>query len=257
MSIDSIPYGGSHWNPTPRPNAFPTFPTPNLCVEMPHHQPDASGPSHDPFMHPSSVGNFPLAPESYPHQSSSSNYGAQTFNPTDEGLFDLTSNGRGPYKRKSLGVPTICERGSSSRCYNAATLPDLAMPSNMWQEKQNFDSDHAPRGTSAINCSYVGNNLPVGNEGSIRNVRSRALFDADSTLPRTNLSTALSHQTYFSVNPGDCSCPMEYMGQRSDAQMQEWAHFHAAHGRIPMPGQFRFFWLCFPVLSEFCYSLWL
>ncbi|KAA8518771.1 hypothetical protein F0562_016455 [Nyssa sinensis] len=222
MSIDGVHYA-SHWNPAPSSNGYSS----SHNVELPHYQPDALGPSRDPFLHPSAAGSFCMVPENYAHHASSSNYGGQTFPGVEGGFVDLTmGNGRGPYKRKSPGVPAVCERGSTSRYYNAGSSPDLSMSSDIWQEKPNPDSHHTPWDCPTMGPSYRGSNLSIGGEGTLRNVRSH--LSSNPPLP----SYTAGHMT-------DHSSSVELLGQSSNASTREWNHIHvspAAHGRIPVSG---------------------
>uniref|UniRef100_A0A5B6YQC6 RING-type E3 ubiquitin transferase n=1 Tax=Davidia involucrata TaxID=16924 RepID=A0A5B6YQC6_DAVIN len=220
MSIDGVHYA-SHWNPAPRSNGYSS----SHNIEGTHYQPDALGPSRDPFLHPSAAGSFCMVPENYAHHASSSNYGGQTFPGVEGDFVDLTmGNGRGPYKRKSPGVPAVCERGSTSRYYNAGSSTDLSMSSDIRQEKPNPDSHHMPWDCPTIGPSFRGNNLSIGGEGTLRNVRSH--LSSNPPLP-----------SYTAGRPTDHSSSVELLGQSSNASMQEWNHIHmspAAHGRIPV-----------------------
>ncbi|CAH2050983.1 unnamed protein product [Thlaspi arvense] len=237
MSIDGVHYS-CHWNPAPRSNGFPS-PSHNIEVPVPHYQTDASGPLRDPFLYPPASGSFSVAPENYAHHGSSSNYGGQPFHGTEGGFIDVgLGNARGPYKRKSPGVPAVCERGSSSRYYEAGSSSDIPIPSDIWQEKPNTDSHRISWDCPAIGSAYRGNNLTIGSEGTLRNVRSRAALDLETNLSRTHLSITPSQHPYTTGNPVEHSGPVELMGQSSNAPAQEWNHIHvspAAHGRILLP----------------------
>ncbi|KAK8483310.1 hypothetical protein V6N13_096999 [Hibiscus sabdariffa] len=121
MSVDAVSYS-SPWNPVPMSSSFATS---SHNVQAPRYQPDSSGPSHDLFLHPSVPGTFGAAPENYMHHASSSNYDKQTFHGVEGGFVDLTmGSGRGPHKRKSPGVPSVCEKGGSSRYASAGSSSD-------------------------------------------------------------------------------------------------------------------------------------
>ncbi|XP_052171780.1 probable E3 ubiquitin-protein ligase ZFP1 [Diospyros lotus] len=236
MSIDGVHYA-PHWNPVPRSNGFPSSSHSN---EMPCYQTDASGPSRDPFLHPSAAGSFSMAPENYAHPASSSNFGGQTFPGVDGGFDDATlGNGRGPYKRKSPSVPAVCERGSSSRYYNAGSSSDLPIPSDIWQEKPNTDSHHTTWDYPVIGSSHNrSSSLSIGSDPTLRNVRSRAAVDMESNQARTHLPSTPSHHSYTNGNHVDHSGPMDLLAQTSNAPMRDWSHIHpspAAHGRILHP----------------------
>ena len=236
MSIDGVHYS-SHWNRAPMSNGFPSS---SHSTEVPHYHTEASGPSHDSFVHPSAAGSFSMAPESYAHHTPSSNYGGQTFHEVEGGFVDVTmANGRGLHKRKSPGVPAVCERGSSSRYYTGSSS-DLS--SNIWQEKPNTGSHHTPWVCPTIGSSYRGNNLSVGREATLRNVRSRAAVDLETNLARAHLSSNPSHRPYATGNPVDHSGSVELISQNTSAEIREWSHFHtspAAHGRLLLPGYFQ------------------
>ncbi|KAK8553783.1 hypothetical protein V6N12_030766 [Hibiscus sabdariffa] len=121
MSVDAVSYS-SHWNPVPLSSSFATS---SHNVQTPRYQPDTSGPSRDLFLHPSMPGTFGAAPENYMHHASSSNYDRQTFHGFEGGFVDLTmGSGRGPLKRKSPGVPSVCEKGGSNRYASAGSSSD-------------------------------------------------------------------------------------------------------------------------------------
>ncbi|XP_031252277.1 probable E3 ubiquitin-protein ligase ZFP1 [Pistacia vera] len=239
MSVDGVHFA-SHWNPAPSSNGF----TSSHNSEMPHYQPDGSGPSYDPFLHPSTAdGSFYTAPVNYVHHTASSNYDRQTFHGIEGGFVDLTmGNGRGPHKRKSPGVPSVSERGSTSRFYNAGSSSDLPLPSEIWQEKPNMDSQHMSWDHSTVTPSYRSNALTIRGEGSMRNVRSRPALDLEPNLARAHLSTNPSHSSYSAGRPVDPSSSMDHSVQNSSTLTREWGHNRVspAHRRIQVsdPGVF-------------------
>ncbi|XP_059667653.1 probable E3 ubiquitin-protein ligase ZFP1 [Cornus florida] len=230
MSIDGVHFA-PHWNPAPRSNDYPSS---SHSVEVPLYQPDASALSRDPFLHPSTAGSFCTVPENYVHHASSSNYGGQTFHGVEGGFVDLAmGNGRGPYKRKSPGVPTVCERGSTSRSYNAGSSSDLSLSSDIWQEKPNPDFHHTRWDCPSIGPGYRGNGLSIAGEGTARNVRSRGAIDLETNLARTHLSSNPPHHPCSSRST-DHASSVVLLGQNSNASTHEWDHIHmppAAHGR--------------------------
>lgn len=227
MSVDGVHFA-SHWNPPSSSNGF----TLNHNVEAPHYQPDASGPSHDPFLHPSTVGPF-YGPENFVHHAASSNYDRQTFHGIEGGFVDLTmGNGRGPHKRKSPGVPSVCERGSTSRYYSAGSSSDVSLP-EAWQEKPNIDSLHMPWDRVPMTSGYRSNALSIRGEGSMRNVRSRPALDLEPSLARAHLSSNPSHSSYSTGRPIDNSSSVDLSAQSSGALTREWNHSRTpGHGRI-------------------------
>ncbi|XVE96730.1 hypothetical protein REPUB_Repub02eG0248000 [Reevesia pubescens] len=234
MSIDSVHFS-SHWNHVPRSSVYAT---PSHNVEAPHYQPDTSGPSHDLFLQPSPPGAFGAAPENYMHHASSSNYDRQTFHGIEGGFVDLTmGGGRGPHKRKSPGVPSVCERGGSSRYGGAGSSSDLPLSSDFWQEKPNIDPQHMHWDHVAMPPSYRGNGLSIRGEGSMRNVRSRPALDLESNLVRTPLSSNPSHSSYSTSHPVDHSSSVDLSGQSSNGLSREWGHLRMSpsHGRIQAP----------------------
>ncbi|KAK2969146.1 hypothetical protein RJ640_007207 [Escallonia rubra] len=208
----------SHWNPSARSNSYSSL---SHNVDMPHYQPEASGLSRDPYLHPSTPGSFCMVPENYGHHASSSNHAGQTFHGVEDGFFEHTmGSGRGPYKRKSPGVPAVRERGSTSR-YHDASSSNVSMPSDLWQEKPNGDFHHAPWEHPGITPGYRGNSLSIGGESTIRNVRSRAAFDLEADLARTHLSSSSRH-SHSRSQPSDHSRSVDLLSQNSNASTQEW-----------------------------------
>lgn len=235
MSAEGVHFA-SHWNPAPSANGYVS----NHNVEVPHYQPDASGPSYDPFLHPPNTGPFYPVPENYVHHAASSSYDRQAFQGIDGGFVDLTmGHGRGPHKRKSPGVPSVCERGSSSRYYGAGSSSDIPMPPELWQEKPNMDSQHMPWDRVSMAPSYRSNALSIRSEGSMRNVRSRPALDLESNLARAHLPINPSHNSYSTVHH-DHTSSMDPSLPRSSALPREWHHsrISPANGRIQVSGSY-------------------
>ncbi|XP_044487187.1 probable E3 ubiquitin-protein ligase ZFP1 [Mangifera indica] len=228
MSLDGVHFT-SHWNPAPSSNGY----TSSHNSEMPHYQPDGSSPSYDPFLHRSTAdGSFYTTPVNYVHHTAS-NYDQQTLHSSEGGFVGLTTgNGRGPHKRKSPGVPSVCERGSTSRFYNAGSSSDLPLPSEIWQEKPNMDYQSVSWDRSTITPSYRSNALAIRGEGSVRNVRSRPALDLEPNLARAHLSTNPSHSSYSAGLPLESSISMDHSVQNSSASTREWGHnrISSAHG---------------------------
>ncbi|KAI9121915.1 hypothetical protein K1719_006604 [Acacia pycnantha] len=232
MSIDGISFA-SNWNPTTTPNVFASS---SLNIEVPPHQSDASGTSHDHFLH-SSAAFFSVS-ENYAHQPPPPpNYDRQPFHVVDGGFIDLTmGSGRGPHKRKSPGNPPVCERGSTSRYINAGSSTDPPMSSELQQEKPNMDCQYLPRDQVTMPLTFRGSGLSIRGEGSLRNVRSRSTLDFESNLARTHLSANHSHN-YSAGLPIDHSSTMDPSGQSSSGLTRDWSQMSTshAHGRVILP----------------------
>ncbi|GMI80021.1 hypothetical protein like AT2G37150 [Hibiscus trionum] len=241
VSVDAV-HVSPHWNPVPRSSGYATS---SHNVEAPRYQPDASGPSQDLILHPSAPGAFGASPDNYTHHASSSNYVRQSLNGIEGGFVDLTmGGGRGPHKRKSPGVPSVCERGGSSRYVGAGSSSELPQSSDLWQEKPNVDPQHMHWDHVSMPPSYRGNSLSIRGEGSMRNVRSRPALDLESNLVRNHLSRNPSHTSYSTSHPVDHSSSVNLSGQSSNALSREceWGHLRMSpiHGRIQAsdPGVF-------------------
>ncbi|PQQ21071.1 uncharacterized protein Pyn_20982 [Prunus yedoensis var. nudiflora] len=236
MFIDGMPFA-SNWNPALRSYGYSNL---NHNVDVPHYQPDASGPSHDPFQHPLSAGTFGTVGGNYAHHAPSSSYDRRAFHGVEGGFVDLTmSNGRGPHKRKSPGIPSVSERGSTSRYYSAgSSSSELPRSSELQQEKVNMDTPYMPWDHMSMMPSYRGNGLSIRGEGSMRNVRSRSEHDLESNLARTHLSSNPLHSSYSTnLPPIDHSSTMDLSGQGSIGLTHEWNHINVSpsHGRIITP----------------------
>ncbi|KAL2323273.1 hypothetical protein Fmac_027652 [Flemingia macrophylla] len=232
MSVDSISFP-SHWNTTaPRSNGYAST---SLNIEAPPHQTDALGTSHDQFPH-SSTGIFYAVSENYVHQPSNSNYDRQAFSVADGGFIDLTmENGRGPHKRKSPGIPSVCERGSTSRHYNAGNAADHPTSSELRPEKPNMDSLFMPWDHVNMTPTTRGRGLSIRGEGSLRNVRSRSALDLESNLARTHLSSAHSHNSYSAGPSIDHSGMVDPSIQTSGSLARDWTQMMCpAHGRVSL-----------------------
>ncbi|KAK4583300.1 hypothetical protein RGQ29_026191 [Quercus rubra] len=230
MPVDAVHFA-SHWGPAPRSTGYPSS---SHNVDVPPYQPDASGPSHDPFMHVSTAGTFSTAPDTYAQHASSSNYERQSFHSVEGSFIDLTmGSGRGPHKRKSPGIPPVCERGSSSRYYNAGSSSDLPISSELRMDKPSIDSQHMPWDHINMAPIYRGSGLSIRGEGSLRNVRSRPALDLESNLARTHLSNNPSHPSYSASHPVDHSSNVDLSVQGSSALTRDWGHISAS----PVPGR--------------------
>ncbi|CAA3001386.1 Hypothetical predicted protein [Olea europaea subsp. europaea] len=220
--VDNMTIQGGHstsmWTAAPMPSGHSSS---NLNVEMAHYQPQAPGPSHDPFLHQSPSGNFLMLQENYPRHASSSNLPRQTVPWVDGGFSDPTVvNGRGPYKRKSPGALPIHESGSARRYHNVGSSSDLSFPSDPWQETQTTESYHTPLENPP---SYRVNSVCVGGEGALRNIRSRAEVDMENIPVRTHSSSNSLHHSFSSLS-SDQSSLVDFCGQSSNAPTREWNH---------------------------------
>lgn len=221
-SMDRAHYA-SQWNSAARVNGYSSS---SQMANAPHYQPDASDPSCD-SLHPSAAGNVFMVPENHVHHASSSNYGVESS------FFDLSmTNGRGPYKRKSPGIPAIGERGSTSRYYCAGSSSDMSASPELQQENSTIDAQHSHWESLNLPPSYRTNQLSIGGEGSLRNVRSRSTLDLESDGFRTHVPASYSHLPTSSRLPIDQSG--DDPSQNLNVPVQEWNPIHvtsAPHGR--------------------------
>lgn len=233
ISGDGVHFA-SHWNSVPESNGC--IP-PGQTVEQLHYQPDAPGPSHDFFLHSSNTATICPAQENYGHHASSSNYERQMW--TDGGFADLTGgNGRGSHKRKNPGIPSVCDRGSSSRYYSAGSSSDLPVSSDLRPDKRSIDSQHMPQDQISMNPAYGSNGLLIRSEGSTRNVRIRPAVNFESNSARTHLSNNHSHSSHSTSHHINHSSSVDLSGQSSGASTMEWSHVRMSlgHGRILVSG---------------------
>lgn len=229
MSVDGVHFP-SHWSPAPRSIGYPSS---SHNVEVPPYQPDAPGPSHEPFAHLPAAGTFSATPDTYSQHASSSNFDRQAFHCGEGSFIDLTvGSGRGPHKRKSPGIPSVCERGGPSRYYNAGSSSDLPISSELRLEKPNMDTQHMPWDRITMAPAYRSGGLSIRGEDSLRNVRSRSALDLESNL-RTHLSNNPSHPSYSASHPIEHSNAVDIPGQGSNSLTQDWSHISAS----PAPGR--------------------
>lgn len=222
MSVEGVHFG-SQWNTAPIPNGHITS---SHNIDVSHYQPDLSGPLHVPFG---------MVPENLGQHSSSSYYDGQTFHGINGSIAELTmGNGRGPYKRKSPGVPSARERGSVSLNYSAGSSSGL--PSfDLQQEKPTSSSQCIAREHYTMPPSYQGN-LSLGAEGLTRNVRSRPALDLESNIARTHLSRNHLHHAHSPSQLIDHSSSVDCLGQGFGDLTNRWRHASASPGRIIVPG---------------------
>ncbi|KAK7279365.1 hypothetical protein RJT34_24415 [Clitoria ternatea] len=233
MSIDSISFP-SHWNSTTRSSVYAS--TSLINTEAPTHQSDAAaGTSHDHFLHSSSARTFFTGPENYVHHPSNSSYDRQAFSVIDGGFIDLTmGSGRGPHKRKSPGIPSVCERGSTSRYFNAGNAADHPTSSELRPEKAHMDSLYMPWDHVNMTPTFRGNGSSIRGEGYLRNVRSRSALDLESNLARNHLSSTASHIAYTTGPPIDHSGIVDLSTKTFGLLARDWSQMTmcAAHGRV-------------------------
>ncbi|KAL2933141.1 E3 ubiquitin-protein ligase MBR2 [Bienertia sinuspersici] len=225
--VDQVHYV-SPWNTTTRLSGYSS---PSPMVNPPHYQPDTSDPSRD-LMHPSAAGNVFMVPENHVHHGSSSNYGVES------NFFDLSmGNGRGPYKRKSPGIPPITDRGSTSRYYCPGSSSDVSSSSDLRQEKPTVDVQHSHWDSLTVPANYRTNQLSIGGEPPLRNVRSRSTLDLESDVFRTHLPAN------YPLHPSSSRLPIDHPSavdpvQNPNVPLPEWNPIHvsgAPHGRTIVP----------------------
>ncbi|GAB4856720.1 hypothetical protein Ancab_014635 [Ancistrocladus abbreviatus] len=210
MSIDRIPYV-CHWNPAARLNGHSS----SSNVTGPHNQSNASGPRDS--LHPLPTGNIFMVPENNVQHASSSNY------VVENNFFDLAmSSGRGPYKRKSPGIPSITEGGSTSGYYCAGSSSDVSSSSELQREMLNVDAQHSHWESMTLTPTYRVNHLSTGGESSLRNVRSRPTFDSESDIFRTHQSGNYLHHTNSARQPLDHSNSGVHPSQTLTVPLPEW-----------------------------------
>ncbi|CAO2824255.1 unnamed protein product [Amaranthus hypochondriacus] len=209
----------SPWN-TARLNVYPLS---GPMVNAPHYQPETSDLSCD-SIHPAATGNVFMIPENHVHHPPA-NYGVEC------NFFDLTmGNGMGPYKRKSPGIPAITERGSSSRYYCTGSSSNVSSSSDPRQEKT-MDTQNNHWEAMAITTSYRANQLPIGGETSLRNVRSRSTLDLESDVFRPHLQA--NHPPRDSSSRLLVDHPETVdTNQNSSVPLPEWAPIHVPNAPI-------------------------
>ncbi|XP_073155043.1 uncharacterized protein [Henckelia pumila] len=217
----------SQWAPPPRSTGY----SPSIVNgELPCYQPQAPGSSHDPFLRQSAAGNFPLLQDNYSHQSSSANVSGKMIHVAD-GCFShqTIGNGRGPYKRKYPGNPPLNEMGSTSRYYDVGSSSNVHLPTDLWEEKRNAEYYSASWEYPPPTCRI--NNLSIGSNGTLRNVKSRAEEGLEVTLSRTHLPSNSMPDSFFN-RASDQSNPVDAWGQSSNGSTGEWnQNFELTPGR--------------------------
>ncbi|GMH23117.1 hypothetical protein Nepgr_024960 [Nepenthes gracilis] len=210
MSIDGVQCV-SHWNPAARLLGHSS----SSRVLVPHNQSDPSGP-RDSF-HPLATRNAFTVPEDHVHRVSS-NY------VVENNLLDLR---RGPYKRKSPGVPAIREWVGVSGYYSSGSSSDASSSSALQQERQNLDARHTRWDHVSLNPAYRANQLSSLAECSMRNVRHRPAFELEAD----------TFGTYVSGNYPHHSNSVDYASHNLTVSLPEWNHavMPTAHGRTFVP----------------------
>ncbi|XP_074312074.1 uncharacterized protein LOC141647683 [Silene latifolia] len=225
-SADQVHYA-SQWNNAARSNGYSSS---SQLVNPPRHQLDSSDPTRD-SLHQSSAPNVCTVPETHGHYASSSSYGVESS------LFDLSmGNGRGPYKRKSPGIPAMSERSSTNRYYSTGSSSGASSLSELRQEKLTFDAPQNHWEPLTAPPSYRASHLSIGGESSVRNVRSRSAVDLESDACRTHMPGHYSyHHPSSSRPPVDHPGYLDHTNQNSSAPLPEWTPLHLSgvpHGRI-------------------------
>ncbi|XP_011077357.1 E3 ubiquitin-protein ligase MBR2 isoform X1 [Sesamum indicum] len=206
----------SLWNPPPRSSGYSSS---TLNAQLPHYQPQAPTPSHDPFPHQPPGGNFHMVPDAYSHHPSSSSLSGQTVPGVDCSFYNQTmGSGRGPYKRKSPGITLPYDRGITCRYYDAGSSSNQYLPADGLQEKRSTESHHMPW---EYPPGYRVNSLSIGGEGMLRNVRSRAGIHMEPNLARTRLPSNYLYCS-FSSRSTDQSNLVDFRGQGSNPPRREW-----------------------------------
>ncbi|XP_010253614.1 PREDICTED: probable E3 ubiquitin-protein ligase HIP1 [Nelumbo nucifera] len=234
--VENLPTGvanfTSHLNSSLRSNEYSSS---SLSMET-LHRPAISGPSYDPFPHPSVAGSVCPIPQNYPHHASSSGYYRHATHGIEPGtLSPNMGNGRGSCKRKSPAISIACER-DGSRHYGSGSSSGLSISSGLQQEKPNLLAQHLPREPVGI-TSYRSSNLSIASEGSQRNVRSRSALNLEANIARTHLSSNTSHYPHSTACLVDHSGTMDLTGFSSSAGATNWEWNNlpvcpTAHGRI-------------------------
>ncbi|OWM69731.1 hypothetical protein CDL15_Pgr025580 [Punica granatum] len=227
----------SHWNSAPRSNGYIPI---GQNDQLQPCQPDAPGPSQDPFIPRSNVATFGPVPENYFPHASSSNYDRQTPYAVEGGGFtDIAmDSGRAHQKRKSPGIPAVCERGNTSRYYSGGTSSDVPAFSEYRQDMSSVDAQHLPWDhIAAGNPGYRSNSHSVRSECSLRNVRSRSGIDLESNSLRSHLPDNPPLNSFAASHPIEHSSLVDIPGPSSNALTTEWSHANLspAHGRILLP----------------------
>ncbi|XP_028775971.1 probable E3 ubiquitin-protein ligase RHG1A isoform X1 [Neltuma alba] len=231
--LENMPIDGSSlaasWNNAAMSNGYASS---SINIELPPRQSDASRSSHDHYLRSSNPGAFFAVSENYAHQPSS-NCDRQAFHVADGDFFDFTmGSGRGPHKRKSPGIPSVCERGSTSRYFSAGSSTDLPISSEIRQEKPSLDSQFLPWDHVTMTPPFRGSGLSIRGEGSLRNVRSRSALDLESNLARTHLCGNHLHNS-SSGPSNDHSSSVGLSGHSSNTVPRDWSQMNMS----PAPGR--------------------
>lgn len=149
-----------------------------------------SAPRHDVFPHCPAGGSFYPPPELDATHVHSNHHNRHGIHEGEGGLLDHTmSAGRGPFKRKSPGVPTSWERGGTSSMYSAGSSSNSF---ELHHEKPTSDYRNYFSESSGL-PPYMGSSLSIGGEDPPRNVRSRSRLDLEPNPRRTHSSSYTSH----------------------------------------------------------------
>lgn len=219
-------------------------------VEASHYAPVSMGPSHNHFLNPTNAATFCVVPENYAHHSASSSYDRQSLHGSFVDL-NMDNIGRMPHKRKSPGIPVICERGNTSRYYGAGSSSDLPLSS---ESKPIVDPQNIPWNHANVTPVYRGNGIAIRGEGSLRNVRSRSAIDLETNQARPHFLSNPSQNSFSSNNHIVPPISLDLPGPSSSTLPQEWGHINLppTQGRILVPGQF---YSCPPFFYHSCHDV--
>ncbi|XP_028793080.1 probable E3 ubiquitin-protein ligase RHG1A isoform X2 [Neltuma alba] len=199
--LENMPIDGSSlaasWNNAAMSNGYASS---SINIELPPRQSDASRSSHDHYLRSSNPGAFFAVSENYAHQPSS-NCDRQAFHVADGDFFDFTmGSGRGPHKRKSPGIPSVCERGSTSRYFSAGSSTDLPISSEIRQEKPSLDSQFLPWDHVTMTPPFRGSGLSIRESSGYNHEPSRLLVG--SGVSNASVDAGSYHHEYdTSINP--------------------------------------------------------
>ena len=202
-----------------------------------------SAPRHDVFPHCPAGGSFYPPPELDATHVHSNHHNRHGIHEGEGGLLDHTmSAGRGPFKRKSPGVPTSWERGGTSSMYSAGSSSNSF---ELHHEKPTSDYRNYFSESSGL-PPYMGSSLSIGGEDPPRNVRSRSRLDLEPNPRRTHSSSYTSHPfsstSHLRNHPG----PVDVANLNADRTAYEQNQIGVpppAHGRFHTLGQFKIY--CF------------
>ncbi|XAR52379.1 hypothetical protein NMG60_11020420 [Bertholletia excelsa] len=208
----------SQWNFGNRLNEY----TPSFSMEVPHTVQAFPGASYNPFLQSSASGNLYLGTHNDVVGHGHSSYYGRCNGHGNEGslLGPVTSGGRGPFKRKSPGIPEAHERGSTSRYYNAGSSSSLSqLPHAL--EKSNSDYHNIP--SSHISLPHFRDgNLFFSGECSLRNVRSRSRLDLGANTMQTHSSSYTSYHYRPTANSSRYPGAADISSMNGEETTRDW-----------------------------------